>query len=365
MADSIFISAGDPSGDNAVARLIEKLKTEHTELTFFGLGGKRLHQLGQEQFADREDLAVIGFWEVAKKYFYFRNLFHKCLDEIKSRNPKLVILVDYPGFNLRLAKEIKKLGIPIIYYISPQIWAWGKKRIVQIQKYVDLMIPILPFEEKFYQNSGVNVKYAGHYLTEDIPSDYIASAIPSGGHLALLPGSRRQEIERMLPVMIQAAEKIYENYKIKSVIAGVNGIFDYESLTQNKEFVAVTYDNPRKVIYDSRLVLTASGTATLEIGIIGRPMVIIYKTGMLTYQIAKRLVTLESIGLVNLVLGEKLLPELIQHEANENQIAAELAKFLDDGLILKETVEKLNKLPMLLGNKNVSENIASFIGEYL
>lgn len=365
MADSIFISAGDPSGDNALSRVIEKLNTAHTNLTYFGLGGKRLRELGQEQFADQEDLAVIGFWEVARKYLYFRTLYHKCLHEIKKRKPKVVILVDYPGFNLRLAKKIKKLGIPIIYYISPQIWAWGKKRIVEIKKNIDLMIPILPFEEKFYKDSGVNVKYAGHYLTEDIEPDYIASAVPESGHLALLPGSRRQEIERMLPVMLQAAEAIYAEYKIKSVIAGVENLFDYKMLIQNKDFVSVTYDDSRKVVYDSKLVVTASGTATLEIGLIGRPMVIIYKTGMFTYQIAKRVVTLESIGLVNLVLGENILPELIQNEANEKNITAALSKFLSDETYRNECAAKLYLLPSLLGEKDVSKNIAGFIGEYV
>ncbi len=365
MADSIFISVGEPSGDNALSRVIEELKNEQTDLTFFGLGGKRLLALGQEQFANREDLAVIGFWEVAKKYLYFRKLFHRCLDEIKKRKPKVVILVDYPGFNLRLAKEIKKLGIPIIYYISPQIWAWGKKRIVEIQKNIDLMIPILPFEEKFYNDSSVNVKYAGHYLTEDINPEFIASTVPTDGHLALLPGSRRIEIERMLPVMISVAEMMYEKYKIKSVIAGVKGIFEYEKFLENKSCISIVYDDSRKVVNDAKLVLTASGTATLEVGLIGRPMVIIYKTGMLTYQIAKRLVTLDSIGLVNLVLNKKVVPELIQHEANEKNIVKALSKYIDDENYLQKTTKTLRTLSTLLGEKNVSKNIAGFIGEYL
>lgn len=365
MADSIFISVGEQSGDNALSRVIEELKNDYADLTFFGLGGKRLQKLGQEQFANREDLAVIGFWEVAKKYFYFRKLFHKCLQEIKVRKPKVVILVDYPGFNLRLAKEIKKLGIPIIYYISPQIWAWGKKRIVEIQKNIDLMIPILPFEEKFYKDSSVNVKYAGHYLTEDISPEYIASERPNDGHLALLPGSRRQEIERMLPVMIATAEKMYNKQKMKSVIAGVMGMFEYESLIGDKNYISVVYDDSRKVVNDAKLVLTASGTATLEIGLIGRPMVIIYKTGMLTYQIAKRIVKLDSIGLVNLVMNDKVVPELIQDEANEGNIVTALSKYIDDEEYLNETTKKLHSLPSLLGEKDVSKNIAGFIGEYL
>ncbi|KAA3637275.1 MAG: lipid-A-disaccharide synthase, partial [Calditrichaeota bacterium] len=203
--ESIFLSAGDPSGDNATAKVIESLLAKKN-VTIFGLGGKRLKQLGQIQLANPEDLAVIGFWEVAKQYFFFRRLFNQCLAEIKKRKPKLIVLVDYPGFNLRLAKKLKDLDIPIVYYISPQLWAWGKKRIEQVQKYIDLMIPVLPFEEHFYKDSGVNVKYVGHYLLEDIPKEYIASPAPQVGHLALLPGSRRQEIERMLPTMLETAK---------------------------------------------------------------------------------------------------------------------------------------------------------------
>ena len=365
MADSVFISAGDPSGDNAISRVVEHLQSKNSKLTFFGLGGIRLKKLGQEQFANREDLAVIGFWEVAKRYFYFRKLFHTCITEIEKRNPKVIILVDYPGFNLRLAKKIKKFKIPIVYYISPQIWAWGKKRIKEIQEYVDLMIPILPFEEKFYQDSGVNVKYAGHYLMEDIKSEYVASPIPQDSYLALLPGSRRQEIERMLPVMIESAESIYKKYNIKSVIAGVSELYDYESLIKDKDFISIIYDDSRKVMYDSQLVLTASGTATLEIGLIGRPMVIIYKTGNLTYQIAKRVVKLNAIGLVNLVLAENVLPELIQSDANKKNIIIKLSEFLENSSYKTNTINRLHTLPSLLGEENISENIADYIGEYL
>lgn len=364
--ESIFLSAGDPSGDNATAKVIESLLAKKN-VTIFGLGGKRLKQLGQIQLANPEDLAVIGFWEVAKQYFFFRRLFNQCLAEIKKRKPKLIVLVDYPGFNLRLAKKLKDLDIPIVYYISPQLWAWGKKRIEQVQKYIDLMIPVLPFEEHFYKDSGVNVKYVGHYLLEDIPKEYIASPAPQVGHLALLPGSRRQEIERMLPTMLETAKLMYDRYKIKSVIAGIKNLMDYESyLTEEmKSYISLEYDNARKVVNDAKLVVSASGTATLEVGIIGRPMVIIYKTGYITYFIAKNLVTLTSIGLINLVLDNKIVPELIQHEATAEKISMELSKFLEDELYFKQTKEKLNKTVTLLGDGKASLKTAELLLEYL
>lgn len=366
MEDSVFLSAGDPSGDNASARLVEKLFPKKEGLTIFGLGGKRLKQLGQIQYAEPSDLAVIGFWEVAKKYFFFRRLFHKVVDEIKTRKPKVIILVDYPGFNLRLAKKVKKFGIPIIYYISPQIWAWGKNRIEQIKEYIDLMIPILPFEEQFYTDSGVNTKYVGHYLLEDIPSEYIASSIPNNGHLALLPGSRSQEIERMLPSMIETAGMFYKKYNIKSIIAGVHGITDYDRfINSDNEFISIVYDNPRKVVFEAQVVLTASGTATLETGIIGRPMVVVYRTGAMTYFIAKNLVKLDKIALVNLVLEEKAVPELIQNDASPDNMFRELERFYTDESYRKNTKEKLDTVAHILGDSLASERAAELILEYL
>ena len=364
--ESIFLSAGDPSGDNATAKVIESLLARK-KVTIFGLGGKRLKQLGQIQLAKPEDLAVIGFWEVAKHYFFFRRLFKECQSEIKKRKPKLIVLVDYPGFNLRLAKKLNGLDIPVVYYISPQLWAWGKKRIEQVQKYIDLMIPVLPFEEDFYKDSGVNVRYVGHYLLEDIPKEFIASEIPRNGHLALLPGSRRQEIERMLPTLLETAKLIYDKHKIKSVIAGINDIYDYDFyLTKEmKSYISIEYDNARKVVNDARLVVSASGTATLEVGIIGRPMVIIYKTGSITYFIAKNLVTLTSIGLINLVLDNKAVPELIQHEATPVKISKELDKFLEDEPYYKETTQKLHKTVSLLGDGQASAKTADLLLEYL
>lgn len=183
---TLFLSAGDPSGDNAAGRLAMALKRLVPQLSIFGLGGERLKQLGQEQLAGGADLAVLGFWEVAKRYLFFRKLFYQCVDEITRRRPAAAILVDYPGFNLRLARKIKPLGIPIIYYISPQVWAWGKRRLFQIKQLVDLMLVILPFEKEFYDESGVAAHFVGHHLLEDIPREYISSPIPISGTLSLI-----------------------------------------------------------------------------------------------------------------------------------------------------------------------------------
>jgi len=366
----IFISAGDPSGDNAAARVVTHLKEKKPELSLFGLGGSSLKSLGQKQFVDGSELAVLGFWEVAKRYAFFRRLFEQSVAKIKQAQPSLILLVDYPGFNLRLAKKIKSLGIPIVYYISPQVWAWGQKRLKEIKELVDLMILILPFEQSFFANSGVNCRFVGHYLLEDIPQEYIKSSRINNGQaatVALLPGSRRQEVERMLPDMIRAAVIFNNLHGTKAEIAAIAGLFDYQSSLREfgDETISIVYDNPRRVIYESSLVVTASGTATLETAIIGRPMVVVYRTGFVTYQIAKRLVKVDKIALANLVLGEKIIPELIQAESNPKVIAAELDKFWNDEQYYDRVQNRLHSVPDLLGGKGASRRTADLIGKYL
>jgi lipid-A-disaccharide synthase len=363
----LFVAAGDPSGDRACARLITSLKEKHPGLKLFGLGGKELGSIGQEQLAEPSDLAVLGFWEVAKRYFFFRRLGQRCVTEIQKKRPKAILLVDYPGFNLRLAKKLSSLGIPIIYYISPQVWAWGKGRLNQIRDYINQMLVILPFEEKFYRDHGVPCKFVGHYLLEDIPREYIGTTPPGNGQIALLPGSRPQEIERMLPSMLKAATIMSHKHGSKAVVAAIKGAFDYESVCQPfaEQGVTVSYQSSRRTVFESDLVLTASGTATLETGIIGRPMVIVYKTGFLTYQIARRLVRLQSIGLVNLVMGKKVVPELIQAEASPAAMAAALEKYLEDDAYRQATQAALHTVPSLLGGEGASHAAAAAIGEYL
>jgi len=366
----VFISAGDPSGDNAAAKVVSFLLEKNPELKLLGLGGTALKTLGQDQFVDGSELAVLGFWEVAKRYLFFRRLFKKSVAKIKQEQPSLILLVDYPGFNLRLAKKIKPLGIPVVYYISPQVWAWGQKRLQQIKELVDLMILILPFEQKFFADSGVNSRFVGHYLLEDIPSEYIKTSSTINGQsatLALLPGSRAQEVERMLPCMMKAAVTFNKRHGTRTEIAAISGIYDYQNCFDRfgDESISIVYDNPRRVIHNSSLVVTASGTATLETAIIGRPMVVVYRTGSVTYQIARRLVKLDKIALANLVLGEKVLPELIQGEATPESIVAELEKLWNDEIYYGQVQEKLHTVPDLLGGKGASRRTADLIGEYL
>jgi len=366
---TLFLSAGDPSGDNAASRLIGALKETVPQLSVFGLGGERLKRLGQEQLISGADLAVLGFWEVAKRYPFFRKLFHRCVNEIRRRRPTAVILVDYPGFNLRLAKEIKPLGIPIVYYISPQVWAWGKRRVEAIKKHVDLMLVILPFEEAFYRQRGIKVHFVGHYLLEEIPKEYLSSPIPANEtiSLSLLPGSRPQEIERMLPFMLESARQFNRLYGAKAIVAGIKDFFDYEKYLDRyiSNNITISFEDSRKTIYESSLVLTASGTATMEAAIIGRPMVVVYKTGLITYRIARRLIQLDNIALVNLVLGEKVVPELIQRRMKPEYIVPELRKYREDKQYWQQVKTRLDTMPDLLGGTGASKRAARLIAEHI
>ena len=364
---SIFISAGDLSGDNSGALLISELKNINPELNFFGLGGSRMNRLGQKQLEEIENLAVMGFLEVAKRYMFFHRLFNDCIEKIKQERPAVVVLIDYPGFNLRLAKKIKPLGIPVIYYISPQLWAWGEKRVEIIRNNIERMLVILPFEKEFYKKHNIESDFVGHYLLEDIDEKMISSEVPSGGHIAIFPGSREVEIKRLLSPMIAAISRFNQMYGTRAVVAGINGAFDYESVLNKypDSNIEIVYGDSRNVIFESSLVLTKSGTTTLEAAIIGRPMVVAYKTGLITYLIAKNLVKLNNIALVNLILNNRVVPELIQGQATEERMFLELEKLYNNESHFNLIKSKLNCLLSVLGGRGASQRAAKIIGEYL
>jgi lipid-A-disaccharide synthase len=362
---SVFLSAGDYSGDNAASRLAAELQRGYPGLSLCGLGGHRLAAAGQEQLADPEDLAVLGFWEVARRYFYFRDLMARCVDRVRRSRPDVVVLVDYPGFNLRLAARLRGLGIPVVYYIAPQVWAWGQHRVKQMRQTIDRLLVILPFERTFFSQHGITCDFVGHYLLEDMPDEYIGSAVREPGWLALLPGSRRQEVARMLPTMLCAASWMYEKYQMTAAVAAVRGKADYEAAVARYATgpVEIVYDDPRRVVAQSRLACVASGTATLETGIIGRPMVVMYKTGWITYQIAQRLVTLEQIGLVNLVLAKKVVPELIQGAASVGATTRELERFVVEDEYAAGVTRELHRVPGLLGGGGASARAAELVAQ--
>ena len=370
--DSIFISAGDPSADFPGRNLIDEMRRVCPGLDVFGLGGPLMQAAGLTPLADHRQLAIMGFWEVAPRFFFFRDLLHRAAAAIAERQPKAIIMIDYPGFNLRLAKRVRHLGIPIIYYVSPQVWAWGKRRLKTIKDNVDLMLVIFPFEETFYRKHGVTARFTGHPIVDRFRSfpDKAACRAKVGAEetkrlIALLPGSRLQEVRRMLPVMVEAAQIIKREMREASfIVAGVADIERgfYENII-GREDLAVSFGMTPEIIHGADLVITSSGTATIETAYFATPMVIIYKTGFVTYQIARRLIALDVIGMVNIVAGKKIVPELIQAQANGPEIAWEAMAILGDPARYARMAADLRAVRDQLGAGDAARQAAAAIME--
>jgi lipid-A-disaccharide synthase len=364
-----MIVAGEASGDIYGADLaIEALKLA-PDLHFFGIGGERMREAGVETLVDSSDMAVVGLIEVVKHFDVISAAFRTLKQILLTTPPDLLILIDYPGFNLRLAKVAKKAGIKVLYYISPQIWAWRQGRVKKIARLVDHMAVILPFEAPFYQQAGVPVTFVGHPMLDlvTVTLDRTAAATsfgldPSRTVVGLFPGSRHNEIERLLPVIIAAAGKLKERFPdiqfILPLASTLQSADIVPLLTAAGLDVTITRERIHDIVRACDAVISVSGTVTLEIALVGTPMVIIYKLSPLTYQLAKRLVKIDNIGLCNIVAGETVVKELIQDQANPEAIAAEVGTLLTDHAYHTAIVAKLGDIRAKLGRGGASVNVA-------
>ena len=356
---SVVIVAGEASGDLHGANLVREMKALDPSLSFRGVGGRRLEGEGVGLVAQSSEMAVVGITEVFTKIRFILGVFSRLRKMLRKERPDLLVLIDYPDFNLRLAAAAKAAGVPVFYYISPQVWAWRKSRVHQIRRVVDRMAVILPFEKAFYADMGLTVHFVGHPLL-----DVVKRSQPREKSLAdfglrdkqpivsLLPGSRDKEIRSLLPVMLSAAVLLKENYPEAQFILPLADTLDPRMVDQ----IIRTYPLPVTVvsgqIYDAvslaDVALVASGTATLETALLEIPMVIVYRISALTAAIGKRLIRLDHIGLVNIIAGKTLVPELIQEDVNASRLADEAMKILSDrkryGDIRKGLAEIRNKL---------------------
>jgi lipid-A-disaccharide synthase len=368
-SDSIFISAGDPSADFPGKNLIDDILRRCPGLDIFGLGGPQMQNAGLSPLADHRDLAILGFWEVLPKFAFFRTLMKKAVASITERRPRVIILMDYPGFNLRLARKVKPLGIPIIYYISPQVWAWGGRRLSSIRETVDRMLVIFPFEVEFYRQHGIEAEFVGHPIVDrfqSVPDKRTCrDEIRFDGNplIALLPGSRVQEVKRMLPAMADAAENIKSKLSSATfVVAGVTNVGSniYDGIVGGRD-IDVRYGETPEIINGADFVIASSGTATIETAYFATPMVVVYKTGFLTYQIARRLIKLDAIGMVNIVADRKIVPELIQGGANGSAIAKSALDILSDSSRLKAMTADLTEVRQKLGEGDAARRAVDAI----
>ncbi|HWQ69837.1 MAG TPA: lipid-A-disaccharide synthase [Patescibacteria group bacterium] len=335
----ILIVAGESSGDLHAAGVVAELRRRAPDLTIEGIGGDRMRQAGVRLHAHAGDLAVVGLVEVAARLPAIWRAYRSMIRCLRDRRPDLVILVDFPDFNLRLARRASRLGIPVVYFISPQVWAWRAGRIRSIAKYVRRLLVIFPFEESFYRDRGVEALYVGHPLLDRLASSPSMNEARrrlelegTAPVLGLLPGSRVGELTRHLPILLRSAKRLMtEQPDLRVVIAAADGLpLDLigSFLAQEAVLATVVQGRTYEVMAASDLLLVASGTATIEAAIIGTPMVIVYRLAFLSWLLGRLLIRVPYIGMVNLVAGRRVAPELVQFHATPERIADEARRLL-------------------------------------
>jgi len=336
MMKKILLIAGEVSADQHGAELVSALSKLDNEMAFFGIGGEELEKQGMQLFYHNSDLAFLGLVEVLKHLPFIKKVHHDLIKWVEREKPDAAILIDYPGFNLRLAKSLKKRNIPVIYYISPQLWAWGKGRVKKIRKYVDKMLVLFPFEKTFYAEYGIKAEYVGHPLV-DKHSNHLReqprTISPDKKHLGILPGSRKQEVIALLPGMLQTAKLLFEKKVITDAeivrVGHLNrNIYD-EILTQHQINIPLIEKPLYEVLPYYDAVIAASGTVTLETGLFRLPTLVVYKVNALTYWLGRVLVKVRNIGLINIVAEKQVAPELIQHDFEAQRAAQILEEMFD------------------------------------
>jgi lipid-A-disaccharide synthase len=371
-----MIVAGEASGDLHGGNLVREMRTLHPDVSFFGVGGRKMEAAGVELIADVADMAVVGLTEVISKLGAVLGVMRRLKGELKKDPPALLVLIDYPDFNLPLAKAARRLGIKVLYYISPQVWAWRKGRLKTIRTSVEKMVVILPFEEEFYRKAGVDATFVGHPLLDGLKTRFQRSeALRHFGldenavTVAILPGSRKSEVSELLPVMMESCELISGMISPVQFVLPLAPTLPFSFVdTILKRFptrVTVVAKDMYDAIAASDAAIVASGTATLETALLGTPMVVVYRISGLSYAIGKRFIKVDYISLVNLIAEKAVVPELIQHDAEPGRIAAEI-----NALIVNEAARRTMKASFTalrgkLGEPGAALRTAKIAGEIL
>jgi len=364
-----MIIAGEASGDHHAARLVEELHKLNPNVHFRGIGGEQMRAAGVETLIDCAEMAVMGLVEVLANYRFLKGVLERMRDELRRDPPDLLILVDYPGFNLRLAETAKELGIKVLYYISPQVWAWKKKRVFKIKKLVDMMAVVFPFEVACYDKVGVPVEFVGHPLIDEVKCDYSRDDVlrqfgldPNRPVLGLFPGSRRSEVSLLLPLMLQSAKQLKLHIPELQFLIPRASTLPLELLQgpvgQSELDIKIIAGRPYDVMRGCDTIISASGTATLEIGLMQVPLIVTYRMAPLSYAIFSRLVKLEHIALCNIVAGERIVPELIQSGATVANICEETIPLLTDHERANAMRERMGIIRNRLGAGGASQKIA-------
>ncbi|UCE22140.1 MAG: lipid-A-disaccharide synthase [Candidatus Aminicenantes bacterium] len=366
--DSILIIAGENSGEKYGADLVRQFKKLHPSFTFFGIGGKHMAKEGVEILFSVNEFGIVGGFEVLSHLFRIKRIFNQVKNEVKQRQPVASVLIDSPDFNLRLAKKLKKQSIPILYYISPTVWAWRRGRLKPIKKTIEKMMLIFPFEEKIYKGFKIPAVYVGHPLQEKVRSKLTRqeflekySLDPQKKLIALLPGSRRSEFKNHMPVLAKAIHLIKNEWDTHFFLLLAEGldkklISDFLPLLPDN--LNVLTENHYEAIAASGLVLSACGTANLEAALLGTPLLAFYRISPLTYSLGRRLAHIDNFSIVNILAGKRIIPELIQRDLTPENIFQESKRILESEETRSEMISHFRRIKKILGEKTASQNAA-------
>lgn len=379
--DQVLIVAAEASSVTYAQRILETWKSQNRQIQAFGVGSQAMEDLGFERLGKSEEMAVVGIAEVIAHYSDLKAVFNRLVEEAEKRKPRVAIVLDYPDFNLMLAKKLKQLGIPVVYYISPQVWAWRKSRVHKIKEFCEKVLVLFPFETSFYDEHGVANEFVGHPLLDEIDSrlldnpDYLKLHRNQCGIrddeivLGLMPGSRTGELDRHFNIQLDTARILAKKYdKLKIVILTAPN-FSKEKMQNYLEDFRLPYillqDEPFRMIHLVDMMLVASGTATLQVGLMKKPMVIMYRLKWLTGVLAKLLVRgTRYFGLVNLILNKEIVPERFQSEANPEQLAHLLERYIVDSSYRAETIKNLEEVRHHLGDKGATQRVVKALDVY-
>jgi lipid-A-disaccharide synthase len=375
----ILISAGEASGEFYGAELMKALRRQlsgrasSAEIEFFGVGGEQMRAAGCELLVDAREIAEVGIVEVVKHIPTIYRRFREVVRESQLRRPDAAVLIDFPDFNLRLAREVHKRGVPVIYYVSPQLWAWKQGRIELVRKYVRKMLVIFPFEATFYRDRGIEAQFVGHPLA-DLPAPAVTREqfaaeykLDAGREwIALLPGSRRAEVSRIFPTLLEAAQLLGPKYVYISPVASTLDAGFMSSFVRDRVSPPITFTNDaRASLLHARAAAVASGTSTLEAALIGTPFTMVYQVAPLTWALGRRLVKVDRFAMVNLIAERDVVPELVQADFTSQRVCAELQRIIPDGEARQKMLADFREVRQRLrpgdGGGNASERAAKAV----
>lgn len=365
---SILIVAGESSGEKHGASLVNEFKKIQPSWEFFGIGGKWMRKEGVEVLFPVEELAVVGAFEIVSQVPRIKKIFNHILKQCRRRRPDAAVLIDSPDFNLRLAKKLKKLSIPVLYFISPTVWAWRKGRLRTIKKTVEKMLLIFPFEESIYKKNGIPAAYIGHPLLERVRVTLNKEEFfrkygldPKKRLIAILPGSRKSEIKYHMPVLMEAILKIQDEFSAQFALIQAETLekdFLLSSIPSEVEGLKILTEDAYNAMAASDLVLSACGTANLEAALVETPLIAFYRISYLSYSLGVKLMKIKNYSIVNIMAENKIIPELIQSRFTAQTIFKEAKKILDSEKVRAEMIQEFRRIKALLGEKKASQNAA-------